>query len=129
MPGPSTLKCCAECLIVKPLDQFHRQSDMKDGHQSKCAECRKSRMRAVRVQAGAIMKPIELTAVMRAKVMGRNYKHVTRVRGPNEALPRTHDIRIGRLSAADIGAIYMRQGSGDAALIPSRGPFKNSGAT
>ena len=73
------------------------------------------------------MEKLELTAVMRAKVMGRNYKHVTRVPQLGEVLPRENNLwTLPNLSAADIGAICMRAGSGDAALIPSRGPFKEA---
>jgi len=46
-----------------------------------------------------------------------------------EAPPRQNNLWILRnLSESDIGAAYLRPGSGDAALIPSRGPFKISGS-
>lgn len=39
-------KTCTACLVVKPLEGFHRNCQRKDGRESRCATCRSSRMRA-----------------------------------------------------------------------------------
>lgn len=35
------MKTCTQCNTEKPLDDFYKKSDMKDGHQSHCKECNK----------------------------------------------------------------------------------------
>lgn len=34
-----TEKRCTKCGVIKPLDQFHKRSAAKDGHQPACAAC------------------------------------------------------------------------------------------
>jgi 5-methylcytosine-specific restriction endonuclease McrA len=42
LPAESILpdsKACSKCLVEKPLDDFHKQTATKDGHQSICKDC------------------------------------------------------------------------------------------
>jgi len=43
LPAEPTLpdsKACSKCLVEKPLDDFHKQSDSKDGYRTSCKDCR-----------------------------------------------------------------------------------------
>lgn len=37
-PGPGT-KACSKCGEIKPLNDFHRATGMKDGHRNECRSC------------------------------------------------------------------------------------------
>ena len=39
------MKTCTKCLVLKPLEEFHRSSRAKDGRQSWCKECANSAVR------------------------------------------------------------------------------------
>lgn len=34
------VKVCTKCGRKKPLDEFHKDKNSKDGHSSRCKECR-----------------------------------------------------------------------------------------
>lgn len=41
-------KACKTCSALKPMDQYHRASTAKDGHQNECKVCSQERLRAWR---------------------------------------------------------------------------------
>jgi hypothetical protein len=38
-PSDEPQKACRKCGVIKPLSDFHRQPDMKDGHRHDCKAC------------------------------------------------------------------------------------------
>lgn len=45
-PSPSTTKRCTKCGEVKPLDQYPRRHDSRDGHAAQCKSCNNARRQA-----------------------------------------------------------------------------------
>lgn len=40
-------KECSKCLIIKPLDNFYKASDRKDGHRANCKDCHGKHMKSL----------------------------------------------------------------------------------
>jgi hypothetical protein len=58
-----TCKSCVTCLVLKPLSQFCRKSDMRDGRSSRCRECMQA---ANRRRYHAIQKPLDMRIAFKA---------------------------------------------------------------
>lgn len=70
------MKRCSRCKAEKPLDDFHRQSSSKDGHQAECKVCKHERK---------ALKAGDTTKVTRV----RNGQVQEYLRGPNHGESKT----------------------------------------
>lgn len=104
-----TVKTCRKCLLDKPITEFFRKADSRDGHQSLCKSCRREYKRAEYV-------------IHRDKVQARNKRWYERnresqifrtSRNARQNAPARRDARFRRtygVSLVEIEAIREAQG-------------------
>ncbi|HEY3673195.1 MAG TPA: endonuclease VII domain-containing protein [Acidimicrobiia bacterium] len=105
------MKRCKKCGELKPIDEFHRASGMRDGHRSECKSCHQIRQRAWyqanRDHAIAEVKRWQQENKEQLHAYRREYRKRRKVEERDAYLGRTFGI-----SQSDYDELLARQGGG-----------------